>query len=710
VRVRRLDFTRPIANDPANRWRRPMPRPPLVNREISWLSFNERVLQEALDQTVPIRERLNFIGIVSSNLEEFFRVRVATLQRMVDAGIESNRMVYGTPRKVLKEIHDLVLAQRDRFDAVFADLTAELAKENIFIIDEKKLSAGHRAYVQEYFDEAVRPTLVPIILDDLPEFPYLKNGVIYLAVRLLHRKPDGRPINALLELSTDLLPRFLVLPPVGEKKYVIMLDDVVRFGMKDIFALFDIEGADAYTIKVTRDAELDIDDDVTSSMLEKISKSIKKRSVGSPVRLVYDRTMPPDLLEFILKKAGLRKLDNVIGGGRYHNARDFVSFPDVFPPALKYEPQPPIRHPALKESRSVMAAIRKGDVLLHLPYQSFDHVIDLLREAAIDPRVRSISMTLYRVARDSRVINALISAIRNGKKVTVQLELQARFDEEANINWTRKLEEEGARLIGAVGGLKVHAKLALISRREEGKTVDYAVIGTGNFNESTAKAYADHVLMTADPRVTDEVRKVFSFLETNYRTYQYRRLMVSPFDMRRRFHKLVQREMRNARSGGPAYIDAKLNSLVDLDMIELLYTASRAGVKIRLIVRGICSLVPGVAGTSENIKVISIVDRYLEHSRIFFFCNGGSERCYLSTADWMTRNLDHRVEVTVPVLDAALSEELRYYFNLQLRDTSKARVIDEAQTNQYRRGQRNHRAQVEIYRWLSRASSHPSGR
>lgn len=668
------------------------------------MSFNERVLQEAADPTVPLAERLKFIGIVSSNLEEFFRVRVATLQRMVDAGIGSNKMVYGAPKKVLKEIHDLVLAQRARFDAVFAEVRSALEGANVYIIDERRLSAAQRAHVMAYFDETVRPTLVPIILDTLQDFPYLKNGVIYLAVRLTHRQKDGRPRNALIEL-TDALPRFLVLPSTGEKKYVMMLDDVVRLGMKDIFGIFDIENADAYTIKLSRDAELDIDDDVTSSMVEKISKSLKKRTEGHPVRFVYDRDLPPDLLDFILKKARLRKLDNIIAGGRYHNARDFVSFPNVGGPALEYEAQPPLRHPALKGRRSVLGVVREGDVLIHLPYQSFDHVIDMLREAAIDPRVRSISMTLYRVARDSRVVNALISAIRNGKRVTVQLEVQARFDEEANIYWTRRLEEEGARLIGGVPGLKVHAKLGLITRKEDGKLVDYAIVGTGNFNESTARVYADHILMTADKRITDEVRKIFSFLETNYRTYRYQHLVVSPFDMRSRFARLIQREIKNARAGLPAYIDAKLNSLVDLEMIDQLYEASRAGVKIRLIVRGICSLVPGIPGTSENIEVISIVDRYLEHSRIFFFGNGGAERCYLSSADWMIRNLDHRVEVAVPVLDAALSEELRYYFNLQLRDTCKARIIDGERKNEYRRGSRNHRAQVDTYRWLSRASA-----
>ncbi len=683
-----------------------MPRPLVVNREISWLSFNERVLQEAADPSVPLVERLKFIGIVSANLEEFFRVRVATLQRMVDAGIGANRMVYGQPKKVLREIHDMVIAQRERFDRVFADVRAELERENVFIIDENKLSAPQRAFVQSYFDESVRPTLVPVILDSLPEFPYLRNGIVYLAIRLTHKREPGKPRHALIEVNTASLPRFLVLPSVDDRRFVIMLDDVIRFGLKDIFSIFDIEKASAYTIKLTRDAELDIDDDITMSMIEKISRSLKKRIEGLPVRFVYDRDIPKDFLGYIIKRANLRKLDNVIGGGRYHNARDFVSFPNVGSPALEYEPQPPLRHPDLAGERSVMSVVRRKDVLLHLPYQSFDHVIDLLREAAIDPRVRAISMTLYRVGHDSRVVNALINAIRNGKKVTVLLELQARFDEEANIHWTRTLEEEGARMVGGVPGLKVHAKLALITRKEEGRTVDYGIIGTGNFNEETARVYADHILMTSDRRITEEMRKVFDFLETNYRTHRYRRLILAPFAMRQTVDKLVRKEIKAARAGKPAYIDAKLNSLVDLEMIELLYDASRAGVKVRLIVRGVCSLVPGVAGTSENIEVFSIVDRYLEHSRIFFFGNGGDERCFISSADWMTRNLDYRVEVTAPIYDAAVRAELRYYFNLQLRDTCKARVINESQDNQYRRGTRNHRAQVDIYRWLSRGASH----
>ena len=680
-----------------------MARPDVINREISWLSFNARVLQEAADPTVPLVERLKFIGIFSSNLEEFFRVRVAQLQRMVDAGIDVNKMVYGgSPKKILKQIHEVVVEQRASFDRVFAEVRTALEKENIYLIDEAHLLPEHHEFVQRYFDESVRPFLVPVILDSNNDFPSLKNGVIYLAVRLEAKQNGAQPRHALIEVSNERLPRFIVLPQVDANYYVIMLDDVIRFGLKDVFAILDVDHASAYTIKLTRDAELEIDEDITVSLVEKVSKSLKKRKEGPPVRFVYDREVPKSLLELVMKRANLRKLDNAIAGGRYHNARDFVSFPNVIGPRLEYEPQPPLPHPVLAQARNVFSVVRKQDVLLHLPYQSFLHVTELLREAAIDPKVKSIHITLYRVAQDSQVVNALINAVRNGKKVTVLFELQARFDEERNIEWTRALEDEGARLIGGVPGLKVHAKAALISRKEEGKLVDYALVGTGNFNEDTARLYTDHILMTRDPRITGELRKFFDFLETNYRTHQYQRIMVSPFDMRRVLHKLIRREIKNAKAGKPAYIDVKLNSLVDMDLIRDLYEAGQAGVKIRLIVRGTCSLVPGKPGVSENIEGISIVDRYLEHSRMFFFANGGSERAYLSSADWMTRNLDFRVELAVPVFDDAVRAELRYYFNLQMRDTTKARILNEIQDNLYRRGEHDYRAQVDIYRWLAR--------
>ncbi len=686
-----------------------MSRNPLVNREIGWLSFNERVLQEAADPSVPLIERLKFVGICSSNLEEFFRVRVATLQRMVDANISSHKMVYGEPKKVLHQIHEIVLAQRERFEKVFAEARTALENEGISIVDERKLLPEHRDFVQAYFEETVRPTLVPVILESIPEFPYLRNGLIYLAVRLSGKKVPTGTRHALVEVPREL-PRFLVLPPIADRRHVIMLDDVIRLGLKDVFSLFDPEKADAYTIKLTRDAEMEIDDDITVGLFDKLTKSLKKRKEGPPVRFVYDRDIPADFLELIIKRANLRRLDNVIPGGRYHNARDFVKFPNVNGPTLEYRKQPPLVHPALRGKRSVMAEVRKHDVLLHTPYHSFNPIVDLLREAAIDPRVKSIKMTLYRVARDSRVVNALINAVRNGKKVTVLLELQARFDEENNIRWARALEDEGARLLGGAPGFKVHAKLALITRREEGKTVDYGVVGTGNFNESTALSYADHFLLTSDRRVTAEIGKVFDFLETTYTRQSFGHLVISPFDMREVMLKQIRREIKNARRGRPAYIDLKLNSLVDRQLIEALYEASRTGVKVQMIIRGTCSLVPGVAGVSENIEGISIVDRYLEHSRVMFFCNGGNERCYLSSGDWMTRNLDYRVEVAAPVYDPEVRAELRYYFNLQLRDTTRARVIDEALSNNYRRGSGNHCAQLEIYRWLARGAQTPATR
>jgi polyphosphate kinase len=673
-----------------------------INREISWLSFNQRVLQEAADPDVPLLERLKFLGISSSNLDEFFRVRVSSYQRMVDAGVFPDSVYGGTPRKVLKDIHRVVMSQREDFDRVFTSLERELGEHNIYIINERELSPGQEQFVAEYFHERVRPALVPVMLDTVPSFPDLKNQTIYLAVRFLRKGKSGSVNYALIELPVDELPRFVALPRVGDGNYVIMLDDIIRYGLSSVFAVFDPADIGAYTIKITRDAELDIDDDVTLSTVDKISKSLRQRTTGSPVRMVYDREIPEDLLNFILRNANLTKLDNIIPGGRYHNARDFMKFPAVGDASLRYGDDGGLPHPAIAGASSVLQAVRQRDVLLHFPYHTFNHIIDLLREAAIDPKVRSIRMTLYRVAENSRVINALINAIRNGKRVTVQLELQARFDEEHNIYWTRRLEEEGARLLSGVADLKVHAKLCLISRREGKKNNYYAVVGTGNFNEDTGAVYADHALLTADPRITGEVRRVFDFLKSNYKTYNYKHLIVSPFHTRKKLEKMIRREVKHAKAGKNAYIHVKLNSLVDRSMIERLYTASRAGVEVKLVVRGICSLVPGIKGMSENIQATSIVDKYLEHSRIFFFCNDGADDCFISSADWMVRNLDSRVEVTCPIYDDALRAELRRYLEIQFQDNVKARVINQAQDNEQRssNGGEPVRSQVAIYEWL----------
>ncbi|MDW7731612.1 MAG: polyphosphate kinase 1 [Methanolobus sp.] len=677
-----------------------------INREVSWLSFNERVLQEAKDPEVPLLERLKFLGIFSSNLDEFFSVRVGTLQRMIDAGVKSKAVVSVSPKKVMKEVHHIVLRLRDDFDRVFVELTKELEQQNIFIVDEVHLDEAQSSFLKTYFREKVRSRLIPVMLKDIPDFPYLKNQVIYLLIDVRKKwDPNGSKF-ALIEVPADVLPRFIMLPDSDDRKCVIMLDDVIRFGLDDIFSTFEYDSIGAYTIKLTRDAELDIDDDVTKSFFEKVSESLEERKKGQPVRFVYDRDMPYYLLDFTLKRLDIQKFENLVPGGKYHNAKDFMNFPQIGPDSFYYERKHPLPHKDLVSHKSIFAAIRERDILLHYPYQSFDYFIDLLREAAIDPNVSSIKVTLYRVARNSNVINALINAIKNGKSVTVVIELQARFDEESNIYWTQKLEEAGARIIDGVPGLKVHSKLCHITRNEGSDIVHYSCIGTGNFNESTAKLYCDHMLMTTNKDLTVEVERVFDFFAHNYKVYDYKHLVVAPLQMRSAFEKYIDDEIANARAGKPAYIHAKMNSLVDSEMINKLYDASKSGVKIRMVIRGICSLVPGVKDRSENIEVVSIVDKYLEHSRIFIFCNNGDERYFISSADWMVRNLDRRVEVAAPIYDPSIQKELAEYMNLQFLDNTKARIINDRQDNQYKKGgEKSYRAQEDIYDFLKKRLS-----
>jgi len=679
------------------------PKERYVNREISWLYFNERVLQEAANPDVPLIERLKFLGIVSSNLDEFYRVRVGTLTRMQQAGINPKALLGDSPKKILRKIQEIALQHRDDFDRIFKGVVKELENEQIFIINEKELSPEQADFVRNYFLQKVRPRLVPIMLSPERPFPYMKNQLIYLAIYLKDVENDGKAQYALIELPADSLERFVVLPNAGDKQCVIMLDDVIRYGLNDIFAIFNFDRIEAYTIKLTRDAEIDIEEDVTKSFFEKVSKSIKQRQKGQPVRFVYDNEMPDDLLEYILKHNDLNEFESIIPGGRYHNARDFMHFPTIGTKSLFYKDDKFMTHEHLDARSGIISSIQSRDILLHFPYHTFYHIIDLLREAAIDPAVVSIKMTVYRVAAHSNVMNTLINACRNGKQVTVLIELQARFDEEANIYWTKKLEAEGARIVDGVPGLKVHAKLCLITRIEDKKHVHYASIGTGNFNESTARVYSDHSLLTSKQEITREVAHIFDFFDHNYKTYQYRHLLVAPFVLRKKMIKYIKNEMRIAKNGGDAYIYLKLNSLVDREMIDKLYQASSAGVKIRMIVRGICSLIPEVKGLSENIKIVSIVDKYLEHSRIFIFGNGGKERFFLSSADWMIRNLDNRIEVAVPIYDQHIQQELKSYLEIQFKDNVKARIIDKKQENKYRRTEENDipiRAQHKIYNFL----------
>jgi polyphosphate kinase len=676
----------------------------LINREISWLSFNERVLQEAEDLAVPLIERLKFLGIFSNNRDEFFRVRVATIKRMVKVGKKAKDLLGESPADLLDRIQRIVIDQQNRFDQVYQQLISELANHNIFIINEKQLTAEQGQVVRQYFREQVFPTLVPIMIDSSSKFPYLKDKSSYLIIKLARYEKGKKPRYALVEVPTSVLSRFYVLPEEEEKKFIILLDDVIRYCLDDIFAIFEYDSVEAYTIKLTRDAELDIDNDVSKSVVEKISGGLKKRKKGQPVRLVYDSSIAQDMLDLVMKKIKLRREDNPIPGGRYHNFKDFMNFPKLDAPGLYYQDPAPLTHPDLQMKKSVLEVLRKKDILLSYPYQSFHHVIDLLRESSIDPKVESIHITLYRVAKNSNIVNALINAIKNGKRVTVVMEIQARFDEENNIYWANKLAEEGAKVIYGVPNLKVHSKLFLITRREGKKRKLYAHAGTGNFNESTARVYSDHSLLTTDERITREVEKLFAFYEDNLKLHVYKHLVISPFSMRKKFLALIAREIENAKAGKQAYIILKMNSLVDREMIRSLYEASRAGVGIKLIIRGMCSLVTGIDGLSENIEAVSIVDKYLEHARVFIFCNGGAEKYFISSADWMTRNLDHRSEAAIPVYDKKIQKELRDIIEIQLNDNTKARILNKKQTNKYKVTGSivKVRAQEDIYQLLAR--------
>jgi polyphosphate kinase len=673
-------------------------------RDISWLSFNERVLQEAADSEVPLIERIKFLGIFSSNGDEFFRVRVASLKRMTKFGAKAKKMYGYSAEETITKIQKIVLEQQERFEEIYQNILHDLEVNSIFIISEKQLSISQGRYVREYFRENVLPTLVPIMLDGLHTVPYMKDKTIYLLVTLIKKDAPKKIRHALIEIPTNVISRFVVLPK--EDKFIILLDDVIRYCLDDIFFSFDYDVAHAYTVKVTRDAELDIENDVTKSLVKKVAESVKRRKKGLPTRLVYDETMPDDVLNYILRKLKVKKDHNLQPGGRYHNFVDFINFPKIGSPALLNPVSKGLTPSLYQTSKSWLAIIRKQDVLLHFPYHTYDMIIHVLREASIDPRVKSISITLYRVAKNSNIINSLINAVRNGKKVTCLVELQARFDEENNIVSANRLIEEGVKIIYGVPGLKAHTKLFLISRLENGKLIDYAHIGTGNFNEATAKIYCDHSLLTVDKRITVEVKRVFEFYQNNYKTGTYKHLLVAPFYMRKRFIALIENEIINVKKKLPAYMIIKLNSLTDEEMILKLYEASKAGVKIKIIVRGICSLIPQLKGLSTNIEVISIVDKYLEHARIFVFANGGDEKYFLSSADWMQRNLDFRSEVAVPIYDKNLQNELRNILDIQWNDNVKARIINAKQDNQYvstfKPLKVKVRAQDEIYNYLKK--------
>jgi polyphosphate kinase len=652
-----------------------------INREVSWMAFNERVLQEAADPRNPLIERMRFLGIYSNNMDEFFRVRIASLRRMTRLGKSVIASMEDDPRLILNQVLELVRKQQLVYEKTFNLLELELRKENICILKLEDLSLSQQEFVSEYFTANVRHKLFPVMLHPNGKFPPLEDHTIYFAIGL-YFKGKRLPQYAIMQIPPDL-PRFVVLPAEGEKQYVMFIDDIIRLKLHRIFAIYDAERIDAYGLKVTRDAELDIDEDISKSLLQKMSTSVDKRKKGQYVRFLYDASMPPPMLTLLTSKMGITGIENIIGGGRYNNKKDLMSFPLLGRTDLCFEPRPPLKHPHLSYKQSLFSAIAKRDILLHYPYQQFDYVVNLIREAAIDPHVKTIRINLYRVSESSHIVNALINAVKNGVKVVVILELQARFDESNNIRWSKRLQEAGAQVIHGVPGLKVHSKLLLISRTEKSKSVRYGHIGTGNFHEKTAKIYSDLTLLTINAEITNEIKKVFDFFESNFQRAQFRHLLVSPFNMRRRLQELIKEEIKFVKKGKEAGIVLKLNNLVDNQLIRRLYEASQEGVKIQLLIRGVCSLVPGVKGLSENITVTSIVGRYLEHTRIFNFVNGGNPLYFISSADWMTRNLDFRVEVSAPILDPSLKAEIAEILRIQLSGNVKARVVDKKLKNKY---------------------------
>lgn len=674
----------------------------LINREISWLHFNERVLQEAMDSNNPLIERLKFLGIFSNNRDEFFRVRVATLRRILQVERLKTERVKFNARKVLKEILEIVEVQEEKFTNTFLNIRKELGEKGIVFLDEKNLKEKQGEFVHNYFNNEVRPFLFPIMLKNLQSPDNLRDNSIFLAVVMKDSTGERKEDYFIIRVPTNNLPRFLEIPSTGKKKYLIMLDDVIRYSMGDIFGPFGYDIFEAYTIKFTRDAELDIDEDVSKSFVELMTESVKKRKKGDPVRFVYDNEMPDVLLQSLIKKLKIGASDTIRGGGRYHNFKDFMSFPNLGTTGLVYPKTPALKHKMLPHNTSILRAIRKQDILMHYPYQSFQYIVDLLREAAIDPKVRAIKMTFYRAARKSNVINALINAARNGKNVTVFLEIQARFDEEANIYWLGRLSDEGVKIIKTLPGFKVHAKLMSIRRKERGENRYYTNISTGNFNESSAKVYADYSLLTANQDIGQEVNTLFHLFEQPYNPPKFKHLLVAPYYMRSSFVKLINTEIRNKKAGKEAWIKIKLNSLVDEKIIKKMYQASKAGVQIDIICRGICRLIPQVKGLSENIKVISIVDKYLEHARAFIFANDGDPKCYTGSADWMVRNFDHRFEVIAPIYAKELRDEIMDIFEIQWADNVKSRLINVDPINQYRASneKKQRRSQNEIYDYL----------
>lgn len=678
------------------------------NPELSWLSFNHRVLQESLDHRNPLLERIKFLGIYSNNLDEFFRVRVADVKRMVAQRSKSVYGFSGTPTDLLNEMKAVVLKQQRLFELSYQKILRELGKQNIRLIDETNATEKQREEISWYFENEIKHLIMPILIDKKSKFPELQDDAIFLAVKLNYF--DKNKVRYALIQVPPSVSRFFKLQEQDGARNLVILDDIVRMHLPEIFKIFSADSMEAYTFKFSRDAEIDLEETQILSMVDKMNKGIKNRRKGEPIRLVYDGHMPTDMLHQLMRMLELKENENVIPGGKYHNFKDFMNFPDFGISEHNHPLQPPVEHPVLREQRYLFKHILKHDELLHFPYQKFDYIIDFLREAAVDPKVEGISINIYRAARDSKILNALITALKNGKQVTVIFELLARFDEENNLYWSTKLDELGANIIYGVPGFKVHSKLMLVSRVSNRKRSHIAYVGTGNFHEKTARIYDDVGLLTANTSIVNEVIKLFRFFENNVDRGRFSTLIVSPFNSRRRWVELIDAEIAKAKKKQPAAIFLKMNSLIDEKLIAKLYDASNAGVKIRIICRGMCSLVAGVPGQSESIEVRSIVGRYLEHSRVFVFGSEKSkQQVFIGSGDWMARNLDKRIEVITPIFNDEIANQLNVYLTTLWTGNVKARVIDVLQKNEYVRSQggKQVEAQSALYEYYKSLLAEP---
>ncbi len=652
-----------------------------VPKELSWLSFNARVLQEAADKSVPLIERVRFLGIYSNNQDEFFKVRVADLKRQVIINKEQGSAKSEEAAKLLKQVQTAASDFQKVQNKVYRDLMTELAEHKIFLRNEKEISAEQKTWVQRYFKRHVLKHINPVLVtENIDLVSFLRDQYTYLLVKMTGKKSDS---YALIEIPSDVVPRFLRLPSQEGDTTLMFLDDVIRLGLDIIFrGFFDYTTIEAYSIKMNRDAEYDLLGNVDKSIIENMTEALKQRLDAIPVRFAYDRDMPKEMVETMAQKLHMSAIDSLMPGNRYHNFKDFLSFPSI---SDEYENASlqSVPSAAFDLAQTPFEAITKGDVLLYYPYYSFEYFTEVLRQASYDPKVHSIKINIYRVASNSRVIDSLIHAANNGKRVTVVVELKARFDEANNIKWASRLTDAGVKVLFGLPTLKIHSKLCLITRKENDEMVRYAHIGTGNFNEKTAKIYTDFALFTKNQEIASEVESVFEFIEYPYTRPRFKHLLVSPLNARKRIYSMIDREIEHAKTGFPAYINLKVNNLVDSGLIEKLYEASQAGVRIRAIVRGMCALRPGVPELSENIYITSIVDRFLEHPRVMVFCNNNNPELYISSADWMTRNLDYRIEVGAPVLDPTLRDRIMTIFRIQCNDNQKARVIDSEQQNNY---------------------------